>query len=713
MKADGRTRRTAEERDKGYSAKVDVVVTSPPFADQISDRQGGPVDIKGHLGVSGRTAREYSADPKNIGNLKQGDIDAVVTSPPYEDSMDRGGGHGLRRRDEIVRGRGMGRGYGPKTKGNIARLKGGKIDQIITSPPYSEGEFDTKHGMNGSLSPNLRGRKVWENREKVPMKKGANIATLKHGKASSDGICTCEIDGVLDFPSTAGFGWYANLFGKDAVAHPAKANLMLLRYLIENFTKPGDTVLDPMSGTGSTCIMAADLGRNGIAVELEDRFYGWIKDNIKTAVGQGVKGDLKVVKGDARNLSALLPGVDGVITSPPYGDSTIQDYGSSNRALLAWERGIRKQFGKDGFIIHDGVRYTEKEWRAKNHGELKPRGFPELWAKIVGVKERQRYNDGNPDNIGNLEHGSVDAVVSSPPYGQSVSRKGKGGSDRHPEKRRNQHPRAWLPADKYSDDVANIGNLKQGSVDAVISSPPYADAKKGGKADVVALVKRWDDKYEFAGSPESWSWGRSWATKDRKRALESMGSGYSEDPANIGNLRAGDVDSVMMSPPYMNGEAFADPTFMRKITAEQSAKIREGRVKGHYRSPEAEKAYLGRMAEGRVQHPDSISKIEKQETYLEAMLKVYRESYAVLKPGGRMVLILKDFVRNKKIVLLHEHTMKLCEFVGFRRETHLKSKLPTQSFWRVLYLKKHANDVPGLDELNYEHILVFVKPKSA
>ena len=56
--------------------------------------------------------------------------------------------------------------------------------------------------------------------------------------------------------------------------------------------------------------------------------------------------------------------------------------------------------------------------------------------------------------------------------------------------------------------------------------------------------------------------------------------------------------------------------------------------------------------------------------------------------------------------------MKLCEFIGFRLERHLKSKLSTQSFWRVLYLKKHAKDVPGLDELNYEHVLVFVKPES-
>jgi hypothetical protein len=40
------------------------------------------------------------------------------------------------------------------------------------------------------------------------------------------------------------------------------------RALILRYTEPGDTVLDPMAGSGTTCIEAALLGRNCIAVDV-------------------------------------------------------------------------------------------------------------------------------------------------------------------------------------------------------------------------------------------------------------------------------------------------------------------------------------------------------------------------------------------------------------------------------------------------------------
>ncbi len=46
----------------------------------------------------------------------------------------------------------------------------------------------------------------------------------------------------LDFPATQGFGAYKGLFPKEAVAPPAKMSTDLLEYLIEHYTKPGETV---------------------------------------------------------------------------------------------------------------------------------------------------------------------------------------------------------------------------------------------------------------------------------------------------------------------------------------------------------------------------------------------------------------------------------------------------------------------------------------
>lgn len=60
-------------------------------------------------------------------------------------------------------------------------------------------------------------------------------------------------------------------FQAASFAHPAKMVLGLQLYLIEHYTKPGDTILDPMAGSG-TVLTACALGRNVICVELEEKF---------------------------------------------------------------------------------------------------------------------------------------------------------------------------------------------------------------------------------------------------------------------------------------------------------------------------------------------------------------------------------------------------------------------------------------------------------
>ena len=55
----------------------------------------------------------------------------------------------------------------------------------------------------------------------------------------------------LNMDPTPGFGKYKP-FLKSAAAHPAKANTTMIEYLVTRFTREGDTLLDPMSGSGST-----------------------------------------------------------------------------------------------------------------------------------------------------------------------------------------------------------------------------------------------------------------------------------------------------------------------------------------------------------------------------------------------------------------------------------------------------------------------------
>ena len=96
---------------------------------------------------------------------------------------------------------------------------------------------------------------------------------------------------------------------------------------------------------------------------------------------------------------------------------------------------------------------------------------------------------------------------------------------------------------------------------------------------------------------------------------------------------------------------------------------------------------------------------ELGENYLEAMLRVYQESYKVLRARGKMVLVTKNFIRDKQVVRLDLDTIKLCESVGFNLIDHWYFKVPKLSFWKNLYHEKF----PEVPKVLHEDVLVFEK----
>jgi len=94
---------------------------------------------------------------------------------------------------------------------------------------------------------------------------------------------------------------------------------------IATYTQPGDLVLDPMCGIGTTVVEAIHLGRDAIGVEYEPGWAELATANVKLAENQG-SGHGEVICGDARHLTSLVdPSAHGlvalVVTSPPYGAS--------------------------------------------------------------------------------------------------------------------------------------------------------------------------------------------------------------------------------------------------------------------------------------------------------------------------------------------------------------------------------------------------------
>jgi len=365
----------------------------------------------------------------------------------------------------------------------------------------------------------------------------------------------------LLFPPTPGFGSYRNVMPEEAVAHPAKMNTKLLEFLIEKFTKPGDVVLDPMAGTGSTGVVAALHGRNAVCVELEEKFYKWMekaRENVEKHPTLTPKGKIVNICGDARKLSELLSQADVCITSPPYSNSVKSG---------------------EGPLAVKAPHATRGDLMLTNYGE----------------SEAQ---------IGNLPHGDIDAIITSPPYKTEMRGSGLNKDDKG--------LGLGCKWNGYSDNKENIDNVPYGEIDAIITSPPY--------------------ERQLHDSREKRAAG---AWRGSKLDVEkNLPMGYSENKNNIGNL--------------------------------------------------------------------------KKETYLEAMLKVYCEMWKVLKPDGLAIIVVKPFIRNKKVVDLPYHTWLLLKKVGFKLVKLYKLRLKTMSFWRILYHRKF----PDVPKIAHEYVIIVKKVKT-
>lgn len=51
--------------------------------------------------------------------------------------------------------------------------------------------------------------------------------------------------------------------------HPTQKSVRILQPLIETFSRPGDLVVDPFAGSGSTCVAAQRSNRRSIGIELD------------------------------------------------------------------------------------------------------------------------------------------------------------------------------------------------------------------------------------------------------------------------------------------------------------------------------------------------------------------------------------------------------------------------------------------------------------
>jgi len=498
--------------------------------------------------------------------------------------------------------------------------------------------------------------------------------------------------------------WYT----QDSIRHPAKANIPMMIWILKKFCKDGDIVLDPMAGIFTTGIEGMRLFPHSlfVGIELEDKFVKMAQANIKK-VEEIAKKDMFMnigkaicVQGEARNLENVLKEkIDKIISSPPFG----------------------------GQVQHK-TNYLGKQ--------KKESGF--------------EYSD-NPENIGNLSHGKIDKIITSPPYGEGL---GHAHGTKVNSKLSIMAKQKGMNIGEYPDQTEeNIGNLPHGKIDKIISSPLYSNVinqVKSGHQDLESQYEAVKARARaIAREIEKTNPGSNYHTPGRLRAMEAMISGYSIDKKNIGNLRKhGNIDKIISSPLFGQAQSgggiakkgydgpkhspidlIGKRSYMPENTGNNKDNIDKLPYVDKVISSPPFGEMLSRSAGGgdRPIRPDKNGQLYRvdaktggislysnnsknignfsQKTYLEAMFLVYQQCYKVLKINGLMILILKDFIRNKKRVHLTDDTIKLCKLAGFKYIHTYYRKIEHPSFWRIIYQQKY----PSVPKIDSEDIVVFKK----
>jgi len=288
----------------------------------------------------------------------------------------------------------------------------------------------------------------------------------------------------------------------------------------------------------------------------------------------------------------------------------------------------------------------------------------------------------------------VEAVVGSPPYaGPPGHDTGHPRLDAIEDERRRQDGCARRSG--YGSSPSNLGNMAEGDVDAVISSPPYSERHSYADDRTVSAVEK------LKASPNSKIGG--------VRIHDNVGT----SPGQLGQMQEGAFEACVSSPPY---EGSLDP----KGDGIDWTKARRGGHSAELGTPRS--PARGAIADGYGAGADNLGN-SSGDTFWSASRQILEQVFLAVRPGGHAVWVVKAFVRKGKLVDFPGQWRQLCEAVGFRclhvhrawlledngtqqrtdgGETRLTKE--RKSFFRRLAEKK------GSPRIDWEEILCFDRP---
>jgi len=168
------------------------------------------------------------------------------------------------------------------------------VDAVITDPPYPDyyvDEYQYRDGLIDFLNDyKCRQLVFWSAKVDFPLDYTAVHIWDKVVGVGSMYERLFELNGQMAYkifrahPITCDY--IAMRSGEEWTGHKSQKPSYLMRILIEQFTNPGDTIIDPFMGSGTTASACVQTGRKFIGIEIDESYYEIAKRRIKEALMQ-------------------------------------------------------------------------------------------------------------------------------------------------------------------------------------------------------------------------------------------------------------------------------------------------------------------------------------------------------------------------------------------------------------------------------------------
>lgn len=153
-------------------------------------------------------------------------------------------------------------------------------------------------------------------------------------------------------------------------SHPARFIPQVPEKFIKLFSHKGETVLDPFCGSGTTNVVALQLGRSSIGIDVNQRSVQMTYERLMQAIQSLFTSDQshthhRILQGSCLDVLPHIPdnSVDLIVTSPPYFDvvnyeddhpeqwGNIHDYGEFLRRMEAAFAEMKRVLKPSGWMV--------------------------------------------------------------------------------------------------------------------------------------------------------------------------------------------------------------------------------------------------------------------------------------------------------------------------------------------------------------------------